>query len=850
MFEATVQAQRAVFSGNVSELSTNTTQLEAAVTSVVDTIVSATREPATDTNAFVPETQAFIDDYVSFVANLVEDESVPVETRFTAVADQTSAVAEVVTAIGGSKLSDDSFAITFAEGLLNTARSLSRVFDVAPSNESASVNATIVVPSSPAITGGFIKAIDLSDPEVNVVARYPEDSSDDASAIQNPKVSNFVIHVTQVLPTGTNRSVALAATIVELSSDTMFPDSRSGPDTLTVVSSILLASLGVPISGLSDSDRICGTYRHAATEPTVGQQQASATEKQSNSAPVTPRCVYYNHASSTWDGDGCQATFLNATHITCCCNHLTAFAVVVGGEEVHGEDAAALEWITSVGLGVSLVCLMATMMTIAGSRELRMQLQNKLLFNLALALAVSHLLFFFIAVPTDVPTCRAVSLTTMYFLLASFGWMSIQAHSLYTTFVMADVWDLSKHQNAIKLAKYSGFAWGIPLLCVAAAATIDLNGTVAMSSLPSGNEAIQFCFFDRTSMVKWFFIGPMLGAVSYNMFAAIRVIQAVYHRLHRNVHTDRDFKSKLQQIATDMKVVLVIASVTGCGWGLAVLVVFQVGGTPMQYAFTVATVFQGTLIFNFHVLQKRPGRAFLVSVGRSLIKSFSRWSQSESSSGGSHVQRGPRATLGASLAPATSTNQDFPMTTSVAKQQVPWRLTYAPTVSQDKPLTSKIAALDKSRDGSSGSLSSRLSAGDFFPTSKGEPNSPHGDSTVERDSISSDINSIAFGRGGGANSPVCEDMDSDHECKIYDDAGGSVFNGEGVLYDIDRDSAKPLREPTSALQAYPFLRSSQSHSDSDPDGYIQLGEHTESEASTSDIEEPYERCLESSPATE
>jgi hypothetical protein len=83
--------------------------------------------------------------------------------------------------------------------------------------------------------------------------------------------------------------------------------------------------------------------------------------------------------------------------------------------------------------------------------------------------------------------------------------------------------------------------------------------------------------------------------------------------------------------AQGIKLMFMVGSATGAGWLLAILVLFQVGGAGMQYAFTVANAFQGCLIFTCHVLLKEEGRLVFLTMKQTLasITSGSRSSRSK-----------------------------------------------------------------------------------------------------------------------------------------------------------------------------------------------------------------------------
>jgi len=253
--------------------------------------------------------------------------------------------------------------------------------------------------------------------------------------------------------------VALA--IVEFSDDTLFPTQETvrvltdNDGSQRIGSSVLSASLGVPVSNLPDKDKICGTYEYLVNLVRDPTWRGSVNKYDSRADPsyATPKCVFYNHTSRVWARDGCEMTFSNGSHATCCCNHLTSFAVLVGGESVATDDEVALMYITWIGLGTSLLCLALTVLCVLGAQALRSTLRYKILLNMVVALAVSNFLFFFITVPESVSECKAVSMLLMYFLLSFFAWMNVEAWYLYETFVNTDVFDVHEHGAYAKLKR-------------------------------------------------------------------------------------------------------------------------------------------------------------------------------------------------------------------------------------------------------------------------------------------------------------------------------------------------------------------------------------------------------------
>ncbi|XP_033122884.1 mucin-3A-like [Anneissia japonica] len=79
----------------------------------------------------------------------------------------------------------------------------------------------------------------------------------------------------------------------------------------------------------------------------------------------SPNCSFWDLKESYWSDDGCVVSSYNDSWVTCFCDHLTSFAVLMQVSEVDiGEDNdEALRIITLIGVSISIVCLIFTLMT-------------------------------------------------------------------------------------------------------------------------------------------------------------------------------------------------------------------------------------------------------------------------------------------------------------------------------------------------------------------------------------------------------------------------------------------------------------------------------------------------------
>uniref|UniRef100_A0A672FRR2 Adhesion G protein-coupled receptor F3b n=1 Tax=Salarias fasciatus TaxID=181472 RepID=A0A672FRR2_SALFA len=69
----------------------------------------------------------------------------------------------------------------------------------------------------------------------------------------------------------------------------------------------------------------------------------------------SPVCVFWNVTTKSWSDEGCNMFSRDANGTSCYCNHLTSFSVLMAKGDISTPE---LDVITSIGLGVSLCCLL------------------------------------------------------------------------------------------------------------------------------------------------------------------------------------------------------------------------------------------------------------------------------------------------------------------------------------------------------------------------------------------------------------------------------------------------------------------------------------------------------------
>uniref|UniRef100_A0A7M5V0Y8 Uncharacterized protein n=3 Tax=Clytia hemisphaerica TaxID=252671 RepID=A0A7M5V0Y8_9CNID len=285
-----------------------------------------------------------------------------------------------------------------------------------------------------------------------------------------------------------------------------------------------------------------------------------------------------------WSSRGCWKINETETQISCECNHLTNFAILL---DVTGKQSNPLELriMTWIGCGISLAGLFLTLLSYTIFKKLHKKLPPKILISLALSLFILLIVFLVGAERGSVVTsklgCQIVAGILHYFMLTTFLWMLIEAINLYRNFVK-----IFRSGGDGKFFKNSSrIAWGIPLLIVV------INGAVEPDNL--GND--QFCVILGNS-----FYFALLLPVALILFINFIVLIMVLRSLSKN-QGSKITSTQKQSLATQTRITLACATLLGLTWLFALLAVGDLSYT-FQLLFTIFNSLQGFFIFVFYTL--------------------------------------------------------------------------------------------------------------------------------------------------------------------------------------------------------------------------------------------------------
>ncbi|XP_023187484.1 adhesion G-protein coupled receptor G2-like [Xiphophorus maculatus] len=308
---------------------------------------------------------------------------------------------------------------------------------------------------------------------------------------------------------------------------------------------------------------------------------------------LKPQCVFLNTTSGDVSTQGCEMVEYNQTYITCSCDHLTYFGVLLVSADLSPKDAEILFYITYIGCSISLFALVVTVVLFITKRKLRADDSKKIHISLAVALILLNVHFLSsqaAAASSSTELCLYVALLLHYSLLASFTWMALEGFHLYL--LLVKVFNVYVRRYLLKL---SVVGWGLPAVIVSVVAIInkDIYGRTSVDS--SNRTEVCYITDDNVKMVTT--VGVFVLVFIFNVImlgVVIKWFMGLYIRKQRSQSERNATKNKICTL-------LVLMVLLGLTWGLIFFSLGQVN-TPVLYIFCIVNCLQGFFIFFYFVL--------------------------------------------------------------------------------------------------------------------------------------------------------------------------------------------------------------------------------------------------------
>ncbi|OXB67230.1 hypothetical protein ASZ78_015871 [Callipepla squamata] len=312
-------------------------------------------------------------------------------------------------------------------------------------------------------------------------------------------------------------------------------------------------------------------------------------ETQERSKPI---CVFWNHSllaggAGGWSARGCEVVFRNQSHVSCQCNHMTSFAVLMDISRRENGEILPLAALTYGSLGVALAGLLLAVLVLGALRGLRSN-RHSIRRHGACALLLAQLVFMLGINQAELPlACTVVAILLQFLHLSAVGWALLETLHLYRRRTEP------RHVDRGPMRFYHVLGWGLPAFITGLAVGLD----------PEGYGNPDFCWLSIHDSLVWSLAGPSACAVAAGVFFLVLAARA-------SCATGQGFEKK--GTSSGLQTALVVLVLPSLAWLLALLAVNS-DAIFFHYLFAISNCLQGPLFFLVCVVLSREVRHCLRS---------------------------------------------------------------------------------------------------------------------------------------------------------------------------------------------------------------------------------------------
>ncbi|XP_053572036.1 adhesion G protein-coupled receptor E1 isoform X2 [Bombina bombina] len=303
---------------------------------------------------------------------------------------------------------------------------------------------------------------------------------------------------------------------------------------------------------------------------------------------LTPLCVFWDPDLRAWSLDGCEVGKTNVSHTLCTCSHLSSFAIILAHRPIKEDYGLIL--LSHIGLSISLVCLLLSILTFLLCRSIR-SAHTSILTVLCGCLFLGQLLILVgLKQTSNKILCSVIAGSLHFLLLCAFCWMSLESILLFLTVRnLRAVNYMTSQRSHFPYVCMLGF--GVPVIIVSI--------SVGMRWKEYGTD--EHCWLSLNAI--WSFLGPVCVFISMNTILLILtflLLRAKLASLNTNVSTLKDTRLLTFKAFAQLFIL-------GSAW---IFGFFQIGRASLifSYLFTGLNSLQGAFIFLVHCLLNRQVR--------------------------------------------------------------------------------------------------------------------------------------------------------------------------------------------------------------------------------------------------
>lgn len=282
-----------------------------------------------------------------------------------------------------------------------------------------------------------------------------------------------------------------------------------------------------------------------------------------------PQCVFWNfslfNGLGGWDDEGCELVYSVNETVTCNCNHLTSFSILMSP---NSPDSLSLDIITYIGVGISMASLVICLIIEAViwrkiRRNTTSYLRHVSIVNIAVSLLIANIWFIIgaaisVAEKKNPPACSAATFFIHFFYLALFFWML--ASGLLLLYRTVSVFDGGLSKKSMLAIGFS-LGYGAPLII----AVITIAVTAPRQAYTRGTGVCWLNWDESKALLA--FVIPALLIVVINLIILLVVI---YKMLRRRAVGDAAQAAERHVLVVIARTLAVLTPFFGLTWGLGV----------------------------------------------------------------------------------------------------------------------------------------------------------------------------------------------------------------------------------------------------------------------------------------
>ncbi|XP_043918570.1 adhesion G protein-coupled receptor F5-like [Protopterus annectens] len=329
--------------------------------------------------------------------------------------------------------------------------------------------------------------------------------------------------------------------------------------------------------------------------------QPMLTFEKQNKSLNNLSCVFWDLNSMKWNESGCSGTSSTNSAI-CDCRHLTSFSILMSMNVPPNDEA--LEWITHIGLGISmgslLLCLIIEILVWKiVTRNKTSYMRHVSIVNIALSLLIADIWFIIGGqVQNQKPACTAATFFTQFFYLSLFFWMFFMGLMLFYRLILI-FHDMS--QSTMMLIAFM-LGYGCPL----AITVITVAITEPNRNLYTGTNACWLNWKETKAILA--FVIPAFFIIASNFIILFVVISRILKPSMGDRHRSQE-KNTMIQVARS---IAILTPLLGLTWGFGIAIVVGNSHYTFHIIFTVLNAFQGFFVLLFGTLMDSKVREALM----------------------------------------------------------------------------------------------------------------------------------------------------------------------------------------------------------------------------------------------